>query len=70
MSIRPLRLALVFAGVLGLCATARAETPWQFHHPHRVEVNHRLVNQNVRIHEERLMARQDGGHIGGMDQRR
>ena len=34
-------------------ATANAETAWQKAHPRRAEVNHRLANQNRRIHEER-----------------
>jgi hypothetical protein len=29
-----------------------AETQWQKHHPRRTEVNHRLANQNRRIHHE------------------
>jgi hypothetical protein len=33
---------------LGGAATASANT-WQDHHPRRVEVNHRLANQNMRI---------------------
>ena len=32
---------------------ASAETRWDAHHPRRVEVNHRLHNQAVRIREER-----------------
>ena len=32
---------------------ASAETRWDAHHPRRVEVNHRLHNQALRIHEER-----------------
>jgi Spy/CpxP family protein refolding chaperone len=34
-------------------ATANAATAWQQSHPRRAEVNHRLANQNRRIHEER-----------------
>ena len=33
-------------------ATASAETAWQKAHPRRAEVNHRLANQNRRIHQE------------------
>lgn len=42
--------------VLGVFATATtssyAETNWQKNHPRRAEVNHRLQNQNKRIHNE------------------
>ena len=47
---------LVVMGLMlaGSAATgASAETRWQADHPRRVEVNHRLANQNVRIREER-----------------
>lgn len=49
----------VLIGMIGVMmagaavTSASAETPWQRHHPRRVEVNHRLANQNRRIHEER-----------------
>ena len=33
-------------------APAFADTPWQAHHPRRVEVNGRLANQNARIHQQ------------------
>jgi hypothetical protein len=32
---------------------ASAETTFQAHHPRRVEVNHRLSVENLRIHKER-----------------
>ena len=35
-----------------LAAPAMADTPWQAHHPRREQVNHRLANQNARIHRE------------------
>jgi hypothetical protein len=35
-----------------IAAGAMAETPWQQNHPGRTEVNHRLANQNARIHQE------------------
>jgi len=44
-----LGMAVILAGAGG----ASAETAWQRHHPRRVEVNHRLANQNRRIHQER-----------------
>ena len=46
----------------GLSGAASAATPWQHHHPRRVEVNHRLANLNHSIRHERaegdLSARQ------------
>jgi hypothetical protein len=54
-------LAAVCAGGVG---SARAETHWQASHPRRAEVNHRLENQNMRIHE----ARHDG-RISGHEAR-
>lgn len=44
-----------FALVLtaGVASAAMAETPWQAHHPRRVEVNHRLDHQFRRIRAER-----------------
>jgi hypothetical protein len=48
--------ALVAASLvlaMGAATAASAETPWQRHHPRRTEVNHRLANQNRRIHQER-----------------
>jgi Spy/CpxP family protein refolding chaperone len=38
--------------LLGVSASASAETTWQKDHPRRTEVNHRLANQNRRIHTE------------------
>jgi hypothetical protein len=35
-----------------LAAPAMADTPWQARHPRREEVNNRLTNQHVRIHQE------------------
>ena len=43
-------VALTFA--LGAAGSAMAETQWQKEHPRRTEVNHRLDNQNRRIHKE------------------
>ncbi|RQO77263.1 hypothetical protein DBR44_03465 [Aquitalea sp. FJL05] len=42
--------ALTFAT---LSSTASAATEWQKQHPRRAEVNHRLANQDKRIHQER-----------------
>ncbi len=41
--------AAMLAGVVG---TASAETSWQKNHPRRSQVNHRLHNQNRRIHSD------------------
>ncbi|HEV2701807.1 MAG TPA: hypothetical protein VGV09_09270 [Steroidobacteraceae bacterium] len=41
--------AVMLAGVVG---TASAETTWQKSHPRRTQVNHRLNNQNRRIHND------------------
>jgi hypothetical protein len=41
--------AVMLAGVVG---TASAETTWQKNHPRRTQVNHRLANQNRRIHND------------------
>ena len=35
-----------------LAGTASAETTWQKNHPRRTQVNHRLANQNRRIHND------------------
>jgi hypothetical protein len=55
-----LRTLLIAAAGLtlavGAAGAASAETPWQAHHPHRVEVNHRLH----RINHQIRMARHDG----------
>ena len=52
-----LRTLLIAAAGLTLAAgaagAASAETPWQAHHPARVEINHRLAHQNRQIREER-----------------
>ena len=52
-----LRTLLIAAAGLTLAAgaagAASAETPWQAHHPRRVEVNHRLERQNHQIRVER-----------------
>jgi Spy/CpxP family protein refolding chaperone len=49
-------LATATAVAALICFTAsaaNAATAWQKAHPRRAEVNHRLANQNRRIHEER-----------------
>jgi hypothetical protein len=44
---------MVFA-IGGVASSASAATPWQMHHPRRVEVNTRLARQNERIRDARL----------------
>lgn len=39
-------------GLGALTSNAFAETQWQKDHPRRTEVNHRLSNQNRRIHND------------------
>jgi Spy/CpxP family protein refolding chaperone len=50
------RKRLTFAAALvmlaGVVGTASAETTWQKNHPRRTQVNHRLNNQNRRIHND------------------
>jgi Spy/CpxP family protein refolding chaperone len=48
-----LTTATAIATLACFTATADAATAWQKAHPRRAEVNHRLANQNRRIHEER-----------------
>jgi len=46
-------LGTLFTAMIGATASsAMAETKWQAHHPRRAEVNHRLHNQDRRIHNE------------------
>jgi hypothetical protein len=45
--------ALSVTAAFGAFGNASAETAWQYHHPGRVEINHRLMNQDRRIREER-----------------
>ena len=42
----------VLAAGMAFASSANAETQWQAHHPRRVEVNHRLRNQNARINHK------------------
>jgi hypothetical protein len=47
------RKMLTVIAIASLFSTgAMAATPWQQNHPGRTEVNHRLANQNARIHRE------------------
>ena len=51
-----LRKTLALIGVVGMFAAVSgntfAATEWQKDHPRRAEVNHRLANQDKRIHKE------------------
>ena len=54
MKLRNLLIAAVGLAIAGAAATgASAMTPWQAHHPRRVEVNHRLNHLNRQIRVER-----------------
>ncbi|HXX10721.1 MAG TPA: hypothetical protein VEK05_04320 [Burkholderiales bacterium] len=45
-------LAALSALVVGVSASALAETNWEKHHPRRTEVNDRLAHQNKRINRD------------------
>ena len=47
-----LTVAIAGMALAGFVGTASAETQWQKNHPRRTQVNHRLANQNRRIHNE------------------
>jgi hypothetical protein len=47
-----LTLAAAAVMLAGMVGTASAETTWQKNHPRRTQVNHRLHNQNRRIHND------------------
>ncbi len=54
MNIRNILIAAMGAAVLaGGAGAASASTPWQNHHPRRVEVNHRLTHLNRTIRMDR-----------------
>lgn len=46
------KLAAIAALAMSFAATASAQTNWNATHPRRAEVNHRLENQDRRIHQE------------------
>jgi hypothetical protein len=48
---RKLSFAAAMVMLAGAVGTASAETTWQKNHPRRSQVNHRLANQNRRIHQ-------------------
>jgi len=49
---KQLSFAVMLVSLAALTGTASAETTWQKNHPRRTEVNHRLDNQNNRIHQD------------------
>ena len=51
-----------------LCQPAFASTPWQKHHPRRVEVNHRLAHQSRHITEERKEGELSGAQAQALHQ--
>jgi hypothetical protein len=44
--------AAMLVSLAALAGNASAETAWQKDHPRRTQVNHRLDNQNRRIHQD------------------
>jgi hypothetical protein len=49
---RTASFAAVLVSLAALAGTASAETAWQKNHPRRTQVNHRLDNQDKRIHQD------------------
>jgi hypothetical protein len=49
---RSLTLAATLAVLTAVAGTASADTTWQKNHPRREQVNHRLNNQDKRIHND------------------
>jgi len=49
---RSLALAATLAVLTAIAGSASAETAWQKNHPRRTQVNHRLDNQDKRIHND------------------
>lgn len=52
-----IRNTLIAASLTAALATfaatpARADTPWQAHHPRREQINNRLTRENRRIHQQ------------------
>lgn len=47
-----LRILAAAAVAFSFSGAASAQTHWDATHPRRAEVNHRLANQNRRIHQE------------------
>jgi hypothetical protein len=49
---RSVTIAATLAALTAVAGTASAETTWQKNHPRRTQVNHRLNNQDRRIHND------------------
>src|ERR1700722_17718473 len=49
---KSLSFAAAIVSLATLAGIASAETTWQKQHPRRTQVNHRLANQNRRIHND------------------
>lgn len=49
---RLVTVATLSMAMTGLAGMALADTAWQKSHPRREQVNHRLANQNRRIHQD------------------
>src|SRR6202140_5977780 len=47
-----LSATVIPAALAGPAGTASADTTWQKNHPRPPQVNHRLANQNKRIHQD------------------
>lgn len=47
-----LGFAAMLVSLAAVAGTASAETTWQKNHPRRTQVNHRLANQDSRIHQD------------------
>ena len=64
-------LATALTGlIIATTTSAMAETDWQKNHPRRAEVNHRLNNQDRRIHnevKEGEMTKQQAGQLHKQD---
>jgi uncharacterized protein HemX len=52
ISVRSVTVAVTLAVLTAVASTASAETTWQKNHPRRTQVNHRLNNQDKRIHND------------------
>jgi Spy/CpxP family protein refolding chaperone len=49
---RSVAFAAMLTVLTAVAGTASADTTWQKNHPRREQVNHRLNNQNKRIHND------------------
>ena len=62
---RSLILASALAVLTAVAGTASADTTWQKNHPRREQVNHRLNNQDKRIHNDVKNGRLTKGQAAG-----